>query len=252
LKGRTAERGKQVSTFDVEEKGKPARPLYFAGLDLGQAGQYTALAVLERTMGPDPENPGAEVAHYALRHLERFPLDTAYTTVCGRLRDLFTKPPLNESSLIVDQTGVGKAVVDMIRNLCLPVRVVRVTITAGHAVGKGEAGAKLVPQLNLAGVLQVLFQSRRLHIAPGLAEAATLTRELMTFRAKVTTATGNETLEAWQERPHDDLVLAVAVAAWQAERYRGPWRLETFGPPPEPPGQCPIWPGWARLARRWA
>ncbi|HEX3149845.1 MAG TPA: hypothetical protein VHR66_17340 [Gemmataceae bacterium] len=23
----------------------------------------------------------------------------------------------------------------------------------------------------------------------------------------------------WRERPHDDLVLAVAVAAWQAERH---------------------------------
>jgi hypothetical protein len=228
-------------TDEGSDRGTPPEPLYFAGLDLGQAGEYTALAVLERTMGPDPEKSGAEVAHYALRHLERFLLDTAYTTVCGRLRDLFTKPPLNESSLIVDQTGVGKAVVDMIRNLRLPVRVVRVTITAGHAVGKGEAGAKLVPKLNLVGVLQVLFQSRRLHIAPGLAEAATLTRELMTFRAKVTTATGNETLEAWRERPHDDLVLAVAVAAWQAERYRGPWRLETFGPPREAPWLRPAW-----------
>jgi hypothetical protein len=23
----------------------------------------------------------------------------------------------------------------------------------------------------------------------------------------------------WRERPHDDLVLAVAIAAWQAEKY---------------------------------
>jgi len=34
---------------------------------------------------------------------------------------------------------------------------------------------------------------------------------------KVTTA-GNETFEAWRERDHDDLVLAVGIAAWVAER----------------------------------
>ena len=37
------------------------------------------------------------------------------------------------------------------------------------------------------------------------------------FRVKVTDA-ANETFGAWRERPHDDLVLAVAIAAWQAER----------------------------------
>jgi hypothetical protein len=228
---------------DETPADNPAQPLYFAGLDLAQAGQYTALAVLERTTRPDPEKRGAEVAHFAVRHLERFPLDTAYTAICGRLRDLFTEPPLRNSSLVVNQTGVGKGVVDMIRHLYLPVRLARVVVTAGHATGKGEAGVKLVPKLDLAGVLQALFQSRRLDIAKGLPDAATLMRELLTFRTKVTTATGNDTLEAWRERPHDDLVLAVAVAAWQADRYRGPWRLESFGPPPEPPWLRPRWPG---------
>jgi hypothetical protein len=227
----------------IEEASEPPRPLYFAGLDLGQAGEYTALAVLERTTGPDPENPFKEVALYGLRFLERFPLDTAYTAVCARLRELFDNPPLRNSALVVDQTGVGKAVVDMIRHLYLPVGLTRVTITAGHAAGKAEGGGWLVPKLNLVGTLQVLFQSQRLHIAPGLPEAATLTRELMTFRTKVPAMKGNETLEVWRERPHDDLVLAAAVAAWQGERYHGPWRLESFGRRPEPP--------WARLARRW-
>jgi hypothetical protein len=123
-------------------------------------------------------------------------------------------------------------------------------ITAGHAGGKGEGGIRLVPRLDLASAVQKLLETRRLHIVPSLAQAATLTRELMTFRAKVTLTTGNDTLEAWRERPHDDLVLAVAVAAWQGERYR-PFRLESFGPPPEPPWLRPIWPGWARLARGW-
>jgi hypothetical protein len=227
-----------------EARDTPVQPLYFAGLDLGQAGEYTALAVLERTMGPDPER-GGEVAHYAVRHLERFPLEAAYTAVCRRLRELFSDPPLRNSAIVVDQTGVGKAVVDMIRGIGLPVGLTRVTITAGHAAGKAEGGGWLVPKLALVGTLQVLFQSRRLHIASALPDAATLRRELLTFRTRVPAAKGNETLEVWRERPHDDLVLAAAVAAWQGERYRGPWRLESFG------GIREIWPGWGRLARRW-
>ncbi len=35
----------------------------------------------------------------------------------------------------------------------------------------------------------------------------------------------------WQERPHDDLVLAVAVAAWQAERL-GPGSVCGVGSAP--------------------
>jgi hypothetical protein len=83
----------------------------------------------------------------------------------------------------------------MIRHLYLPVRLARVVVTAGHAGGKGEAGVRLVPKLDLAGVLQALFQSRRLDIVKGLPDAATLMRELLTFRTKVTTATG--TLPIW-------------------------------------------------------
>jgi hypothetical protein len=38
-------------------------------------------------------------------------------------------------------------------------------------------------------------------------------------------ANSHETLEAWRERDHDDLVLAVAIAVWLAECARD-------GPPP--------------------
>jgi len=43
-----------------------------------------------------------------------------------------------------------------------------------------------------------------------------LVQELENFRAKVTTAK-NEGLESWREGRHDDLILAVAVAAWLGE-----------------------------------
>jgi hypothetical protein len=67
-----------------------------------------------------------------------------------------------------------------------------------------------------------VLQGRRLRIAKGLREAATLTRELAAFRMKPSSST-EETLDVWRERDQDDLVLAVALAVWLGE----------FGPPPE-------------------
>jgi hypothetical protein len=54
-----------------------------------------------------------------------------------------------------------------------------------------------------------------------LEQARDLLRELETFKVKVTESL-NETFESWRERDHDDLVLALALAAWTAERWVPP------------------------------
>jgi hypothetical protein len=77
-----------------------------------------------------------------------------------------------------------------------------------------------VPRKELIGVLQVLLQGRRLRIAPELPYAETLCQELLNFKEKPVTVKEDEV--AWRERPHDDLVLAAAQAAWQGERAV-PW-----------------------------
>ena len=47
--------------------------------------------------------------HYALRHLERFPLGTPYTAVCTRLASLYNAPPLTGSVLAVDQIATSSS-----------------------------------------------------------------------------------------------------------------------------------------------
>jgi hypothetical protein len=44
----------------------------------------------------------------------------------------------------------------------------------------------------------------------------------MSFRVKASLSP-SETRESWREGPHDDLVLAVAIAAWQGERLLEYW-----------------------------
>ena len=64
---------------------------------------------------------------------------------------------------------------------------------------------------------QVLLQTGRLKIARTLPHAELLARELVNFRSRVT-AQAAESQLYWRERANDDLVLALAIAAWRAER----------------------------------
>jgi hypothetical protein len=121
------------------------------------------------------------------------------------------------SILAVDQTGVGRPVIDLLRGARIQAQVVPVTITAGHQATIADGGGWLVPKKELVSTLQVLLAARRLQVAPTLAEAPTLVRELQIFQVKITRA-AHETFSSSGDGQHDDLVLALAIALWYAER----------------------------------
>jgi hypothetical protein len=76
-----------------------------------------------------------------------------------------------------------------------------------------------VPKRDLVSSLQVALQSGALAIADALPLAATLRQELAGFRVKISLTTGHDSYgagEDWRPAPHDDLVLAVALACWEA------------------------------------
>jgi hypothetical protein len=185
-------------------------PRHIIGLDLGQAQDFTALAVLEQSYD------GKAGRRYDCRHLQRWPLGTSYVTIVDEVLALLEQPQLLQSVLVVDQTGVGRAVVDLFRE-AVRVPLKAVTITSGRGATRQANGDWHVAKLELAGVLQRLLAYRRLRIAPALAEAGTLVKELASFTVKVTAA-GNEQAEAWREGDHDDLVLSLALAAWIGQR----------------------------------
>src|SRR5262249_43601313 len=197
---------------------------HFVGLDLGQVCDFTALAVLERPIVHPTDPPQRRRPAYALRHLERFPPGTSYPAIAKTVQSLLGRAPLSDPLLVVDQTGVGQAVVQMLadglhgRVDCL---FCPLTLTTGHELTHGESGGLHLPKKELVGTLQILFQSRRLHVARTLSDAATLVGELENFRTKITLAR-TDTLEAWREGQHDDLVLAVALAACAGERALPP------------------------------
>lgn len=118
-------------------------------------------------------------------------------------------------TVVVDRTGVGPAVTDLLKKS--GVSHVGVSITAGNRETI-ERGGYNVPKRNLVSALQVAFSTGRLKIAKGLALATVLKEELLNFKLKINVATGHDSYGAWRENEHDDLVLAAALAVWAADR----------------------------------
>jgi len=256
---------------------------YIGGLDLGQAADFSAFAVLEESW-PGADHPmGREHStgstlfipatasvpapvpldpkpSYAVRHLHRWQLGTPYGAIVEDLRKWLTanprgagRPPLQGLLLAVDGTGVGRSVIDTLSAARLPADVRPILVTAGHTINY-EHGYWHVPKKELVSTLQILLQERRLTIAEALPEAAVLTRELLNFKAKITAAS-NETISAdWREGQHDDLVLAVGLAAWLAQREAsddeepevGCGRIPRFGPYLGPGSGPYLGPGFPR------
>lgn len=212
---------------------------FIIGLDLGQTTDYTAITVLEKlgedtgekkTGWPSPLVNGVPLQppiehpvyrkHYHVRHLERLPLGTSYPAQVARVKVLFDSLVRGEKkpNLVVDQTGVGRPVIDTLRDTKLPVKAV--TITGGDTVSR-DGNDYRVPKRDLVSTVQVLLQSDRLKIAKGLAEAQTLISELLAFKVTINTrghdSYGND-VGLWRENAHDDMVLATALACWWGEQ----------------------------------
>jgi len=203
---------------------------FLLGLDLGQAQDFSALTIAEVRDVPTGELHGDDsektTKHYDFRHLERWPLGTSYPAIVAAVvaRCAALPQPSRHDitpQLVVDSTGVGRPIVDLLRAAQPRADLVPVTITGGAAASYDEAsGYWHTPKRDLASTLAVLLQSGRLNVAPALPDAAVLQQELLGFKVKISAATGNDSYSAWRENQHDDLVLAAALACWWSERPR--------------------------------
>ena len=182
---------------------------FIVGLDLGQSQDPTALAAIERLWRVDSE-PDLHI-----RHLERFQLGTPYPAIVASVLAMLATSELKGAALLVDATGVGAAVVDLFRAADLP--LIAVSVHGGDTASGSDTAGYRVPKRDLVGSAQVALQQQRLKIAAALPEAATLVKELLAYRVTIS-ATGHDSYAAWREQDHDDLVFAVALACWYAER----------------------------------
>lgn len=197
--------------------------MFYAGLDLGQRRDYSAIAVVERKEAPRAfQTPLFE--GLLVRHLERIPLGTPYPRVVARVRDIVRSGELRgQCALAADGTGVGAPVVEMLRAAGLGCEITAVTITSGEreqAYYSGGGAAWNVPKQDLMAGVQVLLERGKLKIARRLREAGPLVRELLDVRV-TPGRVGRMRLGADGCGEHDDLVIALALACWRARRKRG-------------------------------
>ena len=191
---------------------------YTIGLDLGMGAEPTALAVLERRRGQPDDPPDLRRPVYSLRHLHRYPPGTGYPMVVASLTDVFRAGPMPGAWLLVDYTAVGRVVLRMILDGLkgnVMGECTEIALTNGFEVVR-VSGGWLVPKTHLIGTVLMLLQTRRLQIARELPDAALLVRELDNYRPKV--SLGPADAISWRDSPHDDLLLATALAAWGGER----------------------------------
>jgi len=199
-------------------------------VDFGKRHDYTAIAVLEKTRWitgrPDRVHFARNVEiRYAVRHLERFPLGTAYFDIGARIGQLVRGLGDESCEIVVDSTGVGEAAVEIVKKKQLKPIVHGVTITGGDQ-STSQGYIHRVPKRDVLMKIVLQFENQALTIASKLELAPALQHELASLTVKFSAA-ANDTITTWREGDHDDLVFAVALANWRAQAIR--WNT-TYGP----------------------
>lgn len=182
-------------------------PRFIVGVDLGQTNDYTAIVALTR----DPEDPSC----FHVPTVERLRGLPYPRLVAGLVATLAEPPFAGDFELVMDATGVGLPVVEMVREAGLD--PIALKITGADKVKRGRR-AVTVPKADLIEGLLVASQNGKLKIASGATQRVVLVEELADMR-RTLTVTGHARYEA-RKGQHDDLVVALAMAYWRASRPR--------------------------------
>lgn len=213
-------------------KQRPVTPrrFYTLGCDLGQSVDPTALGLITRieegtgewTIDSDKVSWEKKSIRYELNRVKRLPLGVPYPGIVAEVANSMNRVrELGDATLVVDQTGVGRPVVDLFRAAGLS--PIGITFTAGLEATNPHHDEWHVPKLELVRRLEAGLHAGELKIAGKQPEADVLRNELADFRGRYTAA-GNFTV-SHRIGAHDDLLFATAIAFWWASRPRYEMRM---------------------------
>ena len=180
----------------------------FVGVDLGKRENPSAIVVLERfEVMPEYTDVlrGAGLSRrYVVRQAERLALGTPYTEVVKRVKQVVTavmaRMPSSSCNLVVDESGPGVPVVEMMRAAGMGCAICGYTITNGAA-----ATGSSVPRAEIVTRVQLMLEQEELEIAEGCRDAAAIERE-MTYLQLSGKASGE----------NDDIAMGLALVCWKA------------------------------------
>jgi hypothetical protein len=177
------------------------------GVDLEKMRDHSAIAVVR---SPDTTETTARLSPWqvierrrtdpsALVYVEKIPLGTPYIRVVERVQQVAQHPEMGGERrvVVVDATGVGMPVVEMLRGARLGCELRAVTITGG--VGeRNSGGIYSVSKTDLMLGLRTRMEQGWVEVARRLPEWAELRKQMLGFGGAGA----------------DDLVLAFALAVW--------------------------------------
>jgi hypothetical protein len=161
------ERETRIETTVREEK------TLFIGLDLGQAKDFSALAIIERgstatttdVRGEKPNctNTKDEINSLHCIHLQRWQLRTSYPAIVADVVEMINgldpeRTKGGKTVLAIDATGVGAPVVDLFKREKINAILAPIQIVAGANVSN-ENGMTRVPKRDLITKARLDYQS---------------------------------------------------------------------------------------------
>lgn len=178
---------------------------YFLGLDLGRKQDHSALVILERSLRAVNTRYVDAYTQWetqlSVRYAKRWKLGTSYGEVAAAVGDVYRKvEALGRCVLVFDQTGVGDAVYEMIRENLRGTNVEGVVLT--HELKR-----------DMYSALETNLEQGKLKIAEACQASRELKQELLTV--EIRRVGFGYKYGAFDKGAHDDLVMALAIACWR-------------------------------------
>ncbi len=186
---------------------------YYFGLDLGKRQDHSALVVVELSWILGPLSPVTQahsrVPQLTVRYASRLPLGFETTGLPRFVRDAAQSFPLlaalrHPGTLLVDATGNGHTVIELLRADRNGLLLKPVSISSGYQARQLADSYYSIPRTDLLTRLKLLFERGLLKIERPAAGMDFLERELIEFEP------------GGRQQEHDDLIMALSLAVWQA------------------------------------
>lgn len=191
------EAGSLVAGDRLERLPGRAPAALFAGLDLGQQRDHTALAVVRRGRRRRRE----------VVHLERFELGLSWKEMAAKVaRRTHLLPAGGRISLAVDATGVGRPALEFLEE-AKPSALIQPVVMTGGRTERVRSGVVSAPREELLRRLAGMLESGDLTFSRRIQDGilGQLREELASLR-----------YDASSGGRHDDLAVALALALWMA------------------------------------
>ena len=190
---------------------------FILGLDPAQLRDWSAIAIVN--MRYIAERKRFEYDLVAMNRKQGLP----YDNIVDWAVKVHRRPEFNKDGpceFILDSTGVGVAVRDMLA--AKGVRMKAVTITSGEAFSR-QGPIYHVGKARLIGTFLGAFDAGKVRVNPNMPIWPALEKELLGFRAEMS-AQGRAKFEA-EPGEHDDMLFSLAMAIWYGEEVKRGKRL---------------------------